>query len=193
MISTTGSRLKIEQIDVGKLIPWDNNPRKNEQAVNPVAKSIRQFGFNVPILCNKEFRIIAGHTRWKAAKKLGMRKVPVVQLDLSGKDETAFAIAENKTGELADWDTPKLKAILDDLNSEDLDLNGLGFSQVQLDALLVSPRYETPTGLTESISCPFEENGSVRRTRSGFGMSPKSMPIPSFVACLTVLIVDSAW
>ena len=140
MEQTTHNRLQIQHVDVGKLTPWARNPRVNEQAVNPVAKSIKQFGFNVPILCNKEYRIIAGHTRWLAAKKLGLRKVPVVQLDLNRRDEAAFAIAENKTGELADWDMPKLKEILDELHSEDLDLRNLGFSHAQLDALLAPCR-----------------------------------------------------
>jgi len=132
--------LRIQHVDLERLVPWERNPRTNEQAVNPVAKSIKQFGFNVPILCNREFRIIAGHTRWKAAKRLGMRKVPVVQLDLKREDETAFAIAENKTGELADWDTPKLKEILHELHSEDSDLNYLGFSSAQIVALLAPCR-----------------------------------------------------
>lgn len=138
MKKTKHSRLQIEHVDVEKLLPWEKNPRENEQAVGPVAKSIKQFGFNVPILCNKDYRIIAGHTRWMAARNLGLRQVPVVQLNLSRRDEAAFSIAENKTGELADWDTPKLKEILDELHAEDLDLGNLGFSNAQLDALLTS-------------------------------------------------------
>ncbi len=130
----TQSQMKIELVDTTKLTPWDKNPRVNEQAVEPVAKSIKRFGFNVPILCNRDYRIIGGHTRWKAAQKLGMRKVPVVRLELSDMDEAAFAIAENKTGELANWDASKLKEILEPLRSEDLDLNCLGFSCAQLEA-----------------------------------------------------------
>jgi len=133
---TTRGRLRIEQVDVKKLVPWENNPRTNDQAVNPVANSIKQFGFNVPILCNKGYRIIAGHTRWKAAKKLGLRTVPVVQLNLSDKEQAAFAIVENKTGELADWSTSKLKEILNELHSEDGNLRVLGFTSAELRRLL---------------------------------------------------------
>lgn len=99
-----------------------------------MAESIKRFGFNVPIVCNDNLRIIAGHTRWKAAKDLGMKEVPVIKLHLGNQDEIAFAITENKTGELADWDAPKLKELLDELKL-DLDLDSFGFSSAQIDAL----------------------------------------------------------
>jgi len=133
---TTGSRLRIRHVDPGKLKPWEKNPRKLKYAVGAVAKSIKQFGFNVPILCNSDLRVIAGHARLEAAKRLGMEKVPVAVLPLEGNDSELFAIAENKTGELADWDTPKLKEILGDLRSEKCALEALGFSSHELRRLL---------------------------------------------------------
>ena len=132
----TGNRLRIRHVDPAKLKPWEKNPRKLKYAVGPVAKSIKQFGFNVPILCNADLRVIAGHARLEAAKRLGMEKVPVAVLPLEGNDSELFAIAENKTGELADWDTPKLKEILDDLRSEECELGALGFSGHELRRLL---------------------------------------------------------
>ena len=79
--------LQVEEIELDKLIPWEGNPRLNEHAVDAVAESIRSFGVNVPILCDQNSTIIAGHTRWKAAQKLGLDRVPVIVVemtDLSG-------------------------------------------------------------------------------------------------------------
>ena len=136
MKEPTASRLRIRHVDPGKLKPWEKNPRKLKYAVGPVVRSIKQFGFNVPILCNADLRVIAGHARLEAAKRLGMEKVPVAVLPLEGNDCELFAIAENKTGELADWDTPKLKEILDGLRSEKCALDALGFSSHELRRLL---------------------------------------------------------
>jgi len=74
--------LKVQQIEPSKLKPWEDNPRINDEAVDAVVKSIKSFGFNVPILCDQQFTIIAGHTRWKAAKKIDMKSVPVIMLEL---------------------------------------------------------------------------------------------------------------
>ncbi len=128
--------LATEEIDVQKLRPWDSNPRKNDHAVDAVARSIETFGFNVPILCDQQFMIIAGHTRWKAAKKLGMAAVPVIRLTMTESQRKAFAVADNKTAEIADWDFPKLREVLEELQSEDADLASLGYSGAELRALL---------------------------------------------------------
>jgi len=128
--------LEIVEIETAKLRPWERNPRLNEHAVDAVAASIRQFGFNVPILCDQGLRIIAGHVRWKAAKKLHMASVPVIRLQLTETQREAFSIADNKTAELAHWDYPALTDILKDLESEEIELPSLGFSDVELQALL---------------------------------------------------------
>jgi ParB-like chromosome segregation protein Spo0J len=124
--------MRITEVEVDQLRPWESNPRVYEHAVGPVAESIRRFGFNVPLVCNRELRIIAGHTRWMAAKQLGLQKVPVVQINLKENEEAAFSIAENKTGELADWNTGQLSTLLNELNAEDVDLRRLGFSSLEL-------------------------------------------------------------
>ncbi|HIJ65397.1 MAG TPA: ParB N-terminal domain-containing protein [Candidatus Hydrogenedentes bacterium] len=128
--------LRVRNVPVEELKPWENNPRRNGQAVRALAKSIEEFGFNVPILCDEDMNVVAGHTRLKAAQRLGIKLVPVITLSLKGQDRRRFATADNKTGELADWDTPKLKEILDELRSEDLDLSNLGFSSRELRRLL---------------------------------------------------------
>ena len=124
--------LEISEIELGKLKPWQDNPRLNDQAVDAVAQSIRSFGFKVPILCNQNLTIIAGHTRWKAAQKLGMTLVPVIVVEMSDSQRRAFSIADNKTAEIADWHFPKLRELLEELRREDVDLRNLGFSDEEL-------------------------------------------------------------
>ena len=94
--------LQVQEIDIEKLHPWEGNPRLNDQAIDAVAESIRSFGFNVPILCDQNMTIIAGHTRWKAAKKLGLTKAPTIIIEMDDTKRRAFAIADNKTAEIAD-------------------------------------------------------------------------------------------
>lgn len=102
-------------VDVTKLTPWVKNPRKNDPAVQRVAESIRQFGFASPIIARRENgEIIAGHTRVKAAKLLGLKQVPVRYLDLDEKQAHALALADNKLGELAEWDDALLGEVLGD-------------------------------------------------------------------------------
>lgn len=92
--------LKLEQLH-----PYENNPRKNDEAVKYVAESIKEFGFKVPIVIDKNNVIIAGHTRYKAAKKLKLTEVPcIVADDLTDDQVKAFRLADNKVGEIAEWD-----------------------------------------------------------------------------------------
>ena len=131
--------MQVEYVSPEKLKPWEHNPRFNDGAVDAVSKSIAQFGFNVPILCDADHTIIAGHTRWKAAKKLELDRVPIIKLQLSETQKNAFSIADNKTAEIASWDFPELASILKDLQAEEFDLSSIGFESAQLDALLVEP------------------------------------------------------
>jgi DNA modification methylase len=128
--------LEVKEIGILSLKPWNDNPRKNDHAVEAVAESVRTYGFNVPIICDQNFMIIAGHTRWKAAQQLGLEKVPVIIIEMDDAKRRAFAIADNKTGEIADWDFPKLKEVLGILELEDVDIKSLGFSNEELRRLL---------------------------------------------------------
>ena len=128
--------LRVSEIELSRLKPWEDNPRLNDQAVDSVARSIRTFGFNAPILCDQNLTIIAGHTRWKAAKELGLEAVPVIVLKMTASQRRAFALADNKTAEIADWDFPKMREVLEELSAEDFDLSGIGFSDAELVALL---------------------------------------------------------
>ena len=101
---------------IEEIKPYERNPRVNDQAVDAVAESIRKFGFRQPIVVDKEGVIVIGHTRWKAAKKLGLEKVPVhVAEDLTPEQAREYRIVDNKTAELADWDIELLQIELDDI------------------------------------------------------------------------------
>ena len=112
---------KLEEIK-----PYEKNPRKNDEAVKYVAESIKQFGFKVPIVIDKDGIIVAGHTRYKAAKKLGLAEVPcIVADDLTDEQVKAFRLADNKVAEKAEWDFDLLDIELDDIL--DIDMESLGF------------------------------------------------------------------
>lgn len=117
--------INIIELGVGDLQEYGNNPRNNDSAVDAVAESIKQFGFKVPIVVDKNNVIAAGHTRLKAAKKLGLDKVPcIIADDLTDEQIKAFRLADNKVGELATWDFEKLDF---ELNNLDLDMQLFGF------------------------------------------------------------------
>lgn len=108
--------------------PYERNPRRNDEAVKYVAESISKFGFKNPILIDKNGVIVAGHTRFKAAKQLGMTEVPcVVADDLNDEQIKAFRLADNKVGEIATWDFELLHLELDDLEELDIDMSDFGF------------------------------------------------------------------
>ena len=107
------------------LKPWAKNPRLNEHAVAKVVESIRRFGFAAPIVARKAtHEIIAGHTRWKAAQQLKLDRVPVRFIDISEKDAHLLALADNRLGEVADWEVPELHELLSGYDLEDTTLAG---------------------------------------------------------------------
>ena len=100
--------MQIEQLPLATIKPYWRNPRDNSNSVDAVAKSIKDYGFNVPIVVDKEYVILAGHTRYKASQMLGLETVPVVVIDLPAQKAKEFRIADNKTSDLGEWDYPKL-------------------------------------------------------------------------------------
>lgn len=122
--------MKTEQWNIERLVPYARNPRKNDGAVDKVAASIKEFGFRSPIVVDTEGVIIAGHTRYKAAKKLGLAEVPVHVADgLSPAQVKAYRIADNKVGELAEWDMEMLALEIEDLRIEDYPVELTGLDQ----------------------------------------------------------------
>ena len=132
------SQLSVEQILIEHLRPNDQNPRHNDEAVDAVARSILAYGFNNPIITDADLNIAAGHTRLKAAKKLGMDKVPVIRVPgLVGSKFTGFTIADNKTAEIAEWDSDLLHQLVSELNLDvEFDLSALGFDDTELTKIL---------------------------------------------------------
>lgn len=117
--------MDIINIALKDLKPYENNPRKNDDAVKYVAESIKEFGFKVPIVIDKDNVIVAGHTRYKAAKKLGMTEIPcIIADDLTDEQIKAFRLADNKVAEKAEWDFDLLNTELDDIIDLDMELFG---------------------------------------------------------------------
>lgn len=125
-----------EFVHVDQLRPHAKNPRHNDHAVEAIANSIKRFGFTSPIVANKDNTILAGHTRWKAAKSIGLETVPVVYVDLSPVDAELLMIADNKLGEKANWNNDQLSDLLTGLKSQNENLDILGFENYELDNLL---------------------------------------------------------
>jgi len=126
-----------EWVALDRLHAWKDNPRKNDgKPVAKVAESIQRFGFGAPILARSNGEIIAGHTRWKAAKKLGLERVPVRFLDLDPADAHLLALADNRLADEADWDEPVLAAVLAELKAQGEELAATGFDERELEQLL---------------------------------------------------------
>ena len=113
--------MEIHEKSIADLHPYGRNPRKNDKAVEYVANSIKEFGFKVPMVIKQDGEIVCGHTRYKAAQKLGLQTVPcVIADDLTEEQIRAFRLADNKVGELAEWDTAMIGAEM--LEIKDLDM-----------------------------------------------------------------------
>lgn len=117
--------MEIVMRSIQKIRPYEKNPRKNDDAVQYVAASIKQFGFKVPVVIDRDGVIVAGHTRYKAAKELGMNEVPcIVADDLTDEQIKAFRLADNKVAEKSGWDFALLEEELDNLFDFDMDVFG---------------------------------------------------------------------
>ena len=151
------TELKIEQWPIKKVTPYENNPRKNDHAVEQVARSIEEYGFRQPIVVDEAGVIIVGHTRWKAANKLKLKEVPVhVATGLTEAQIRAYRLADNKTNELAEWDLDLLPLELAALSELDYDLDVLGFTSDEL-AELMQPEQPEPQTDPDDVPEPPDE------------------------------------
>jgi ParB-like chromosome segregation protein Spo0J len=129
--------MQVEYRKLGDITPYHNNPRLNDAAVDAVAKSIREYGFNQPLVLDEEGVIVVGHTRYKAALKLGLEEVPVyVAKGLTPEQIKAYRLADNATADLATWDLDLLPNELAELDAANFDLTLLGFPDDELARLL---------------------------------------------------------
>lgn len=144
--------MQIEMWPIERVKEYDRNPRNNDDAVGPVAESIREFGFKVPLLVDKEGVLIAGHTRIRAARQLGLTEVPVICADdLTPEQVRALRIADNQLASIATWNYELLPIELSELQNVDFDLDLLGFSDDEL-AKLLDPGIKD--GLTDPDEVP---------------------------------------
>ena len=152
------ARLEVTYMPIGDIVPYTNNPRKNEDAVPEVAASIRQFGFRVPVCVDKDNVLVYGHTRLLAAKELGMTELPVVRADdLTPAQVRAFRLADNKVSEKSGWDYDKLSKELDKIT---IDMGQFGFTDLGagLDDLFDGSMERKPTAEKKAekihVKCP---------------------------------------
>lgn len=148
--------MEVRNMNIDDIKPYDNNPRDNDNAVESTANSIKEFGWRQPIVVDKDKVIVAGHTRYYAAKKLGYDVVPVVDAsDLSDEQVRTYRLADNKTGELADWNT---KLLDDELQSIlDIDMTDFGFDEnIEFaPADEVEVKIDEPTEIEhKEVTCP---------------------------------------
>ncbi len=144
--------MQIELWKLNDIHPYENNPRLNDKAVDAVAASIREYGFRQPIVVDPGGVIVVGHTRFKAAQKLGLEFVPVhVAHDLTPEQAKAYRIADNQTASIADWNLELLPKELAGLDAASFDLNLLGFGNDELAKLL---RQDPTDGLTDPDQIP---------------------------------------
>ena len=151
-------KLNVIHLKVSDLIAYENNPRKNDDAVDAVASSIKSFGFKVPVIVDSNNVIIAGHTRVKACKKLGITEVPcVIADDLTEDQIKAFRLADNKTSELAEWDLDKLS---EELKFIEMDMSQFGFEDLEqeLDREVLEDEFDENEAVNEN---PYSRKGDI--------------------------------
>lgn len=163
--------MQITNMKITEITPYERNPRNNDNAVDAVAASIREFGWRAPIVVDKDRVVICGHTRLKAAKRLGLAEVPVhIAADLTPEQIQAYRIADNKTGEIAEWNFDLLPLEIKELQEADFDLSLLGFDTDELDKLLNCGANDTvadgetdPDAVPEKPDEPISRRGKIYR------------------------------
>ena len=154
--------MQIEYIEIDRVIPYANNPRKNDgEAVDRVASSIKEYGFKNPIIVDKDNVIVAGHTRYKAAKKLRLDTVPIIKADdLTPAQIKAFRIADNKVAEYSSWDNELLSIEFEELQDLNFDLELIGFDMTEIEDMLAFDNVEENTKEKErnDLSDTLKEN-----------------------------------
>lgn len=148
--------MEVIEKKISELKPYEKNPRRNDEAVKYVAASIEQFGFKVPLVVDRNGIIVAGHTRYKAALELGMEEVPcIIADDLTDEQIKAFRLADNKVGEIAQWDHELLNFELGEI---DIDMSDFGFvavDDIDIDQFFEDAEPKAPKPEEEKeVQCP---------------------------------------
>jgi len=151
--------MNIELWDINRITPYEHNPRINDAAVDAVARSIEKFGFRQPIVVDRHGVIVVGHTRYKAALKLGLKQVPVHQaLELTPEECKAYRVADNQLASIADWDPALLSLELKDLEALDFDMELLGFEDEDLARYMDG---DLTDGLTDPDDVPLPPDDAI--------------------------------
>ena len=148
--------MQIVNKNIDELIPYEKNPRKNDEAVKYVARSIEEFGFKVPMVIDSNNVIVCGHTRYKAAKELGMTELPcIIADDLTEEQIKAFRLADNKVGEIADWDFELLNEEMQELGMDMADFGFIELTDIDADEFFddAEPKAEKEEEEKE-VQCP---------------------------------------
>ncbi len=168
-MAKTTKKLQIEYVPIDQITEFKGNPRKNDEAVDAVVKSIEAFGYTNPILVRKSnYEIIAGHTRYKALRKMGEEIAPVIFLDMNETDARVYGIFDNKSTMNVEWDFSLLADALVEFDQLDVSLDLTGFEKAEIDEIMLNSGIVPPEVLPESeiktVKCPkcgeeFEING----------------------------------
>lgn len=160
--------MEVKNVKIQDIKPYENNPRDNDEAVGGVAKSLQEFGWQQPIVVDKDNVIIVGHTRYKAAKKLGYKEVPVVVAsNLTDEQVKAYRLADNKSGENAIWDNKKLLKELDGLSDKIYTgFKESGIFEDVLDESDNSPVVENNKGITYSMKFSTQNKKSFEKIKN---------------------------
>lgn len=145
--------MNIQELSISDIKPYDKNPRK-KQNIEKVAQSIKEFGFQQPIVVDKGKTIVVGHSRYEAAKLLNLETVPVVIADLNAKKAKAYRIADNRTNEDSSWDFGLLHKEFTDLLDENFDLEITGFDPKELEDFITFDKEEVGEKVITEKFCP---------------------------------------
>ena len=160
-------KIGVKDVDIESLIPNPRNPRQIESSIGPVAKSIEEFGFLVPMVVNENNVVLSGHARLAAAKSLGMAKVPVIVAKGLTKDqETAFMLADNRLSENASYNTEQLSELLRELADASYDVLQTGFNEEEIEAFITSSTSELDDILGISDDDDEEEGETLKEEES---------------------------
>ena len=164
----------IINLKLNEIKPYESNPRNSELSLPKVKDSIKNFGFNQPILVDKDNVIITGHTRYKAAKELELDNVPcIIVTDLSEQQIKAYRIADNKVGQDSSWDVALLKEELQKLRLENFPVTQTGYSDVELENLEVELEKIKATSTTDNLKTIEPPNFSDAMVNLNFTMKPQ--------------------
>jgi len=165
--------MKIELVPVEKVLPYARNPRINAHAVEKVAASIKEFGFRQPIVVDEEMVIVVGHVRFEAAKRLGLKKVPVhIATDLSAEQIKAYRITDNRVGEESEWDKALLQLEIVELEEAAFSADVLGFNDEEIRDIKAAV-----DGLLED-GCGEDDDNDIEEADTAARIGAYSFPIP---------------